>query len=1214
LDANITTDKLADSSVTNAKFKDNSINTIKITDSAITTNKIKNLNVTTTKLADSAVTTTKLRNLNVTTEKIANDAVTTIKILDANVTTAKILDANVTTAKIANDAVTTLKIADANVTTAKILDANVTTAKIANDAVTTVKILDANVTTAKILDANVTTAKIANDAVTTVKILDANVTTAKILDANVTTAKIADDAVTTIKIADANVTTSKITDLNVTTAKLAENAVTTNKILDANITTSKIADNAVTNVKILSVDQSKITGIILGAIGGTGVANTGKTITLGGNLTTSGAFATTLVSTAATNVTLPTIGTLATLAGTETFTNKTITASSNTITGLTNTNLSGNAGITIANGGTGANTVIGAKTNLILDQVDNTRDLNKPISTATQAALDLKAPLASPNLTGIPTAPTAAFATNTTQIATTEFVMANASTLDATTTTKGKLKLAGDLTGTADLPLVAPGAIDNSKISPTAAIADTKLETISSIGKVLNSATTATNSNSINSIVLRDGTGNFSAGTITATLSGNATNVSGIVLGVNGGTGIANTGKTITLDGNLTTSGAFATTLVSTAATNVTLPTTGTLATLDGTETFTNKRIAASSNTISGLTNNNLSGSAGISIANGGTGASTVIGIKTNLILDLVDNTTDLNKPISTATQTALDLKAPLASPSLTGVPLAPTASLATSTTQIATTEFVMANAFTPDATTTTKGRIQLAGDLTGTADLPLIANDAINNSKIANDAEIEDKKLATIVTDGKVANSATSATSANTNSAIVARDGSGNFSAGTITANLTGNVSGNAENVTGIVLGANGGTGIDNTGRTIKLGGNLITSGAYTTTLVSIATTSVTLPTTGILATRNGVETLTGKTIAAGTNTITGLTNNNLSNSAGITAIKLASNSIITEKIENEAVTEDKIAPNAVSTFKIKDAAVTSAKILTDAVTSTKIKDFNIIESKIKDEAVTSTKIAIDAVIEEKIKNEAVTVNKIAIDAVTAEKIASNAVTENKIENEAVTEDKIALNAVSEFKIADNAVITTKIKNYNITLQKIQKITPNKILGNMDGTGIIEQISVSGDGEVVLSNAATLTNANLGTPSSIDLTYATNIPISKNKVKGKLEVENGGTGTDSLFGILKGNGKNKINSAVEGIDYSLVREVEDQFYPSQNDSIFTLTRQPNVKSKVKMFINGIKSFKNSVVLNGTTATYIKSNNKNYAIKNDDIVEFVYYY
>lgn len=45
--------------------------------------------------------------------------------------------------------------------------------------------------------------------------------------------------------------------------------------------------------------------VIAGQYGGTGVANTGLTITLGGNLVTSGAFGTTLTVTAATNSTLP---------------------------------------------------------------------------------------------------------------------------------------------------------------------------------------------------------------------------------------------------------------------------------------------------------------------------------------------------------------------------------------------------------------------------------------------------------------------------------------------------------------------------------------------------------------------------------------------------------------------------------------------------------------------------------------------------------------------------------------------------------------------------------------------------------------------------------------------------------------------------------------------------------------------------------------------
>lgn len=65
-----------------------------------------------------------------------------------------------------------------------------------------------------------------------------------------------------------------------------------------------------------------------------------------------------------------------------------------------------------------------ARTTIGLNNVNNTSDATKPVSAAQQAALDLKAPLLSPALTGVPTAPTATVGTSTTQIASTAFVNA----------------------------------------------------------------------------------------------------------------------------------------------------------------------------------------------------------------------------------------------------------------------------------------------------------------------------------------------------------------------------------------------------------------------------------------------------------------------------------------------------------------------------------------------------------------------------------------------------------------------------------------------------------------------------------------------------------------------------------------------------------------------------------------------------------------------
>lgn len=155
----------------------------------------------------------------------------------------------------------------------------------------------------------------------------------------------------------------------------------------------------------------------------------------------------------------------------------------------------------------------------------------------------------------------------------------------------------------------------------------------------------------------------------------------------------------------------------------------------------------------------------------------------------------------------------------------------------------------------------------------------------------IVDTYLAQLTTAGKVANSATTAASANTASAIVARDGSGNFAAGVITASLVGSVTGNVTgnltgnvngDVTGNVTGSVTGNVVGNV--TGNLTGNVsgnVDGNADTATLADAATALATPRTINGVA-FNGTADIT---VTAAAGTLTGATLN-----SGVTASSLTS------------------------------------------------------------------------------------------------------------------------------------------------------------------------------------------------------------------------------------------------------------------------------------------------------------------------------------
>jgi hypothetical protein len=280
-----------------------------------------------------------------------------------------------------------------------------------------------------------------------------------------------------------------------------------------------------------------------------------------------------------------------------------------------------------------------------------------------------------------------------------------------------------------------------------------------SSGSTFTVASNATAANTGSTIVFRDASGNFSAGTITATINGTVTN------------------------GALTTG-----TLAQFAAT-----TSAQLAGVISDETGTGSLVFGTSPNFTtsingGITFTAFANSSTLTLGYTGTAASTT-NISTGAVASATTKTVNLGTGGAAGSTTNINIGSSVAgtttisSPNITISGLADTATTAThyyvETTGGNILPKTLANTRTEIVTTAAVNAA--AATTVGTV-----------TSGTWNATAITDTYLATISTAGKVSNSATTATNANTANAIVARDASGNFSAGTITAALTGAASSN--------------------------------------------------------------------------------------------------------------------------------------------------------------------------------------------------------------------------------------------------------------------------------------------------------------------------------------------------------------------------------------------------------------------------------------
>lgn len=417
---------------------------------------------------------------------------------------------------------------------------------------------------------------------------------------------------------------------------IADNAITTHKILDGTITTVDIADGAISNDKIASginkskvglsnvdntTDASKpISNTTLAALNlkldaSTRGATNGVASLVSGKIPSDQipSISFTSVSVVSSESAMKALNSVVGSVAIRTDLSKNYVLSQSNATILSNwvELLTPAAPVQSVNGKIG--TVLLTKTDLVLNDVDNTSDANKPVSTATKNYIDSQ--------------------------------VFNA-TADATIYATGKIKLAGDLSGTALVPQIMAKAITSAKLADYAVtdlkvasginkskVGLTNVDNVSDLNKPISNATK-------NALDLKLDSSRIGLAFGAASLDANGKIPSSQISSISvSAVEVVNSEAAM-----LALSGIIGTTVI---------------------RTDSNKNYILSNADASLLSNwvELLTPANGVQSVNGQTGS--VLLTKTDLFLSNVENTSDADKELSIAASEALDLKESLTNKSL---------------------------------------------------------------------------------------------------------------------------------------------------------------------------------------------------------------------------------------------------------------------------------------------------------------------------------------------------------------------------------------------------------------------------------------------------------------------------------------------------------------------------------------------------------------------